>query len=243
MAKLTILLLVCAVLELSNTTPLMEAQLFPLERSLEANPELPTFEILQKIDAEHVPPMGDMGVEGNYFEQNPPLEVFEETDAGQGLSLSPSEELGVEQSMSLEDEQVKTESTSVCSIGWVKHWHRCFTYIRTERTWAESEQYCVFQGANLASIHSTEENHFIQEMIRRQTHDFPRVWIGGQDATQERLWLWSDGSRFYYRDWSNVQPDNAMGNENCMHINYGEEKRWNDYVCSRTLPSVCSMKL
>uniref|UniRef100_A0A8C7HDA7 C-type lectin domain-containing protein n=1 Tax=Oncorhynchus kisutch TaxID=8019 RepID=A0A8C7HDA7_ONCKI len=109
--------------------------------------------------------------------------------------------------------QVKTESSSVCSTGWFKHGHRCFTYIRTERTWAESEQYCVFQGANLASIHSTEENHFIQEMIRRQTHDFPRVWIGGQD------------------------PDNAMGIENCMHINYGEEKRWNDYVCSRTLPS------
>uniref|UniRef100_A0A8C7HDE6 C-type lectin domain-containing protein n=1 Tax=Oncorhynchus kisutch TaxID=8019 RepID=A0A8C7HDE6_ONCKI len=150
MAKLTILLLVCAVLELSNTTPLMEAQLLPLERSLEANPD-------------------------------------------------------------------------VCSTGWFKHGHRCFTYIRTERTWAESEQYCVFQGANLASIHSTEENHFIQEMIRRQTHDFPRVWIGGQDATQERLWLWNDGSRFYYHDW--------------------KEKRWNDYVCSRTLPSVCSMKL
>uniref|UniRef100_A0A8C8K8N0 C-type lectin domain-containing protein n=1 Tax=Oncorhynchus tshawytscha TaxID=74940 RepID=A0A8C8K8N0_ONCTS len=131
--------------------------------------------------------------------------------------------LGVEQSMSLEDEQVKTESSSVCSTGWFKHGHRCFTYIRTERTWAESEQYCVFQGANLASIHSTEENHFIQEMIRRQTHDFPRVWIGGQDATQERLWLWSDGSRFYYRDW--------------------KENRWNDDVCSRTLPSVCSMKL
>uniref|UniRef100_A0A8C8K038 C-type lectin domain-containing protein n=1 Tax=Oncorhynchus tshawytscha TaxID=74940 RepID=A0A8C8K038_ONCTS len=133
MAKLTILLLVCAVLELSNTTPLME--------------------------------------------------------------------------------QVKTESSSVCSTGWFKHGHRCFTYIRTERTWAESEQYCVFQGANLASIHSTEENHFIQEMIRRQTHDFPRVWIGGQDATQERLWLWSDGSRFYY-----------------------QENRWNDDRCTLKKP-------
>lgn len=85
MAKLTILLLVSAVLELSNKTPLMEAQLLPLERSLEANPELPTFEILQKIDAEHVPPMEDMGAEGKYFEKNPPFEVFEETDAGQGL--------------------------------------------------------------------------------------------------------------------------------------------------------------
>uniref|UniRef100_A0A673W7I0 C-type lectin domain-containing protein n=1 Tax=Salmo trutta TaxID=8032 RepID=A0A673W7I0_SALTR len=164
--------------------------------------------------------------------------------AGQGLlSLEPSEELGVEKSMSLEEEQVKTESSGVCPTGWFNHGHRCFTYIRTERTWAESEQYCVFQGANLASIHSTEENHFIQEMIRRQTHDFPRAWIGGQDATQERLWLWSDGCRFYYRDWSNVQPDNAGGNENCLHINYGEEKRWNDIVCRMKLPSVCSMKL
>uniref|UniRef100_A0A4W5R097 C-type lectin domain-containing protein n=1 Tax=Hucho hucho TaxID=62062 RepID=A0A4W5R097_9TELE len=160
MAKLTILLLVSAVLDLSNTTPLLEAQFLPLERSLEAN------------------------------------------------------------------------SDSECPTGWFKHGHRCFTYIGTKRTWAESEQYCAFQ-----------ENHFIQEMIRRQTHDFPRAWIGEQDATQERLWLWSDGSRFYYRDWSNGHPDNKRGNENCMHINYGEEKRWNDYVCSATLPSVCSMKL
>ncbi|XP_041723866.1 ladderlectin-like [Coregonus clupeaformis] len=241
MEKLTILLLVSAVLELSNTTPLLEAQLLPLKPLLEANPEL--------ADAKHVPPMEDMGAEGNYFEQNPPLEVFEETDAGQGLPLEPSEELGVEQAMSLEElwgmeeEQVITESRSACPTGWFNHGHRCFTYIPTERTWAESERYCVFQGANLASIHSTEENHFIQEMIRRQTHDFPSAWLGGQDATQERLWLWSDGSRFYYRDWDNVQPDNANGNENCMHMNYGEEKRWNDRVCSVKLPSVCAMKL
>lgn len=44
--------------------------------------------------------------------------------------------------------------------------------------------FCRFDGANLASIHSEEENHFITALTRGDTHDFPQSWLGGFDAIQ-----------------------------------------------------------
>ena len=38
---------------------------------------------------------------------------------------------------------------------------------------------------------------------------------------QEGLWLWSDGSRFYYTSWSPGQPDNNGGAEHCIDMNFG----------------------
>uniref|UniRef100_A0A8C7V0D7 C-type lectin domain-containing protein n=1 Tax=Oncorhynchus mykiss TaxID=8022 RepID=A0A8C7V0D7_ONCMY len=74
-----------------------------------------------------------------------------------------------------------------------------------------------------------------------QTYARLRENLDREVATQECLWLWSDGSRFYDRD--NIQPDNYQGNENCTHVNWGEEKRWNYCICSVKLPAVCAMKL
>uniref|UniRef100_A0A4W5PLW3 C-type lectin domain-containing protein n=1 Tax=Hucho hucho TaxID=62062 RepID=A0A4W5PLW3_9TELE len=136
-----------------------------------------------------------------------------------------------------------TEGRSACPSGWSKYGSRCFRYISTERTWAESEQFCVYQGANLASVHSTAEYHFIQEMVMIQTGGLPHAWIGGYDLAQEGLWLCSDGSRFEFTNWSKGQPDNYQGKQNCLYFNYGAEKRWDDGICSARFPSVCSRRM
>uniref|UniRef100_A0A674A0W1 C-type lectin domain-containing protein n=1 Tax=Salmo trutta TaxID=8032 RepID=A0A674A0W1_SALTR len=47
-----------------------------------------------------------------------------------------------------------TEGRSACPSGWSKYRSHCFRYISTERTWAEFEQFFVYQGDNLASVHS-----------------------------------------------------------------------------------------
>ncbi|XP_076155203.1 ladderlectin-like [Alosa pseudoharengus] len=76
-------------------------------------------------------------------------------------------------------------STGKCSWGWFRYGTRCFKFISNTRTWSESERYCVMMGGNLASVHSGEEYHFIQDLVRRHTQDTPRAWIGGCDAAQE----------------------------------------------------------
>uniref|UniRef100_A0A8C8J152 C-type lectin domain-containing protein n=1 Tax=Oncorhynchus tshawytscha TaxID=74940 RepID=A0A8C8J152_ONCTS len=113
-----------------------------------------------------------------------------------------------------------TECRSACPSGWSK-----------------------YGSPNLASVHSTAEYNYIQEMVMIQTGGFPRAWIGGYDLAQEGLWLCSDGSRFDFTNWSKGQPDNYQGKQNCLYINYGAEKRWDDGMCSTRFPSVCSRRI
>ncbi|XP_048089838.1 C-type mannose receptor 2-like isoform X1 [Alosa alosa] len=127
-----------------------------------------------------------------------------------------------------------------CPGGWSEFGSRCFQFVHTVTTWAEAERNCVRMGGHLASVHSKDEFLFIQDLIHRLTapSDAPYTWIGGTDAAQEDVWVWSDGSRFDYTHWHSAQPDNYYGGENCAHIT-GDS--WNDISCESGYPSVCSM--
>ncbi|KAK2863374.1 hypothetical protein Q5P01_002907 [Channa striata] len=93
-----------------------------------------------------------------------------------------------------------------CPDGWTNHGDKCFIFIDTPKRWTDAEVYCRFDGANLASIHSDEENYFITSLTRGDTHDFPQSWLGGFDAIQPGFWLWSDGSEFSYENWHENEP-------------------------------------
>ncbi|KAM7366628.1 hypothetical protein PAMP_016049 [Pampus punctatissimus] len=71
-----------------------------------------------------------------------------------------------------------------CPYSWSRFEERCFIFINSPKTWIEAENYCLFEGANLASVHSNEEHRFLQALTRGHTHDFPETWIGGFDAIQ-----------------------------------------------------------
>ncbi|XP_042179663.1 ladderlectin-like [Oncorhynchus tshawytscha] len=79
-------------------------------------------------------------------------------------------------------EEVGRESRSLCPSGWTKYGSRCLMFVHGPSTWIEAERYCVHFGANLASVHNSQEYHFLQELVRRHTNGFPGTWIGGSDA-------------------------------------------------------------
>ncbi|KAM4611435.1 ladderlectin-like [Polymixia lowei] len=135
------------------------------------------------------------------------------------------------------------QGATTCPGGWTKYCSRCFIYVPTRRTWAESERNCLSLGGNLASINSAQEYHRVQDMIRKLAKGFPRTWLGGHDATQEGVWLWSDGEQFSYTNWHHGQPDNGGRGQHCLTMNYGGVKRWDDEYCHGKLPSVCAMDL
>ncbi|XP_063040772.1 ladderlectin-like [Engraulis encrasicolus] len=133
--------------------------------------------------------------------------------------------------------------TLPCPDGWEQYGERCYKFISTARSWAEAERFCVLLGGNLASVHSIAEYHYIQGLIVTATHGAPLTWLGGTDAQQESIWLWSDGSRLTFLHWHPGQPDNYRGVEHCLQINFGGGLLWSDLVCSTLLPSVCARNL
>ncbi|XP_061566483.1 ladderlectin-like [Cololabis saira] len=128
-----------------------------------------------------------------------------------------------------------------CPPGWSAYKDRCFRYIPTRLTWAQAELNCRSMKGTLASVHNIYEYHKIQRIITAACHGYPTTWIGGSDAQQEKLWLWSDGSSFHYSNWCRGEPNNS-GQQHCLQINHSASKCWDDAQCWYKRPSVCARK-
>ncbi|XP_026180088.1 galactose-specific lectin nattectin isoform X2 [Mastacembelus armatus] len=136
---------------------------------------------------------------------------------------------------------VDCDSDFYCPHGWSSFRKRCFIFNETPKTWLEAEIYCQFDGGNLASIHSYEENHFVMSLTRGYTQTFPETWIGASDAIHPGYWMWTDGSKFYYKNWYNDDGDDGdETDDNCLKMNYKHELKWFYASCNSTLPFVCS---
>ncbi|XP_035985184.1 ladderlectin [Fundulus heteroclitus] len=144
---------------------------------------------------------------------------------------------------STDQEEVDLVQRSSCPPGWSPIKHRCFHYVSKPMTWARAEIHCLSMGANLASVHDMKEYHQVQSLITMATYKFGRTWIGGTNAQETRVWLWSDGSPLHYKNWCRRQPDNSWGRQHCLQMNYSGEKCWDDQRCSVRLPSVCAKEI
>nr|XP_023686758.1 lactose-binding lectin l-2-like [Paramormyrops kingsleyae] len=65
-----------------------------------------------------------------------------------------------------------------------------------------------------------------------------KPWVDAQEGT----WLWIDGTPFDFAKWNPGEPNNH-GKEDCVEINHGAEKGWNDLKCTTLLPSICAKRL
>ncbi|XP_039678987.1 type-2 ice-structuring protein-like isoform X2 [Perca fluviatilis] len=135
------------------------------------------------------------------------------------------------------------EKSSSCPRGWTRYNGRCFLYVPTAITWAKAERNCQSLGGNLASVHNIQEYLWIQKLIATTSHNSKETWIGGSNAQEGGIWLWSDGSRFIYVNWCPGQPDNYQGSQHCLQMNYSDGKCWDDVQCYSNHPFVCSKKI
>ncbi|KAM8767889.1 lactose-binding lectin l-2-like [Acanthopagrus schlegelii] len=138
--------------------------------------------------------------------------------------------------------QVKLQRGS-CPMFWYSFNGRCYKYVSTHLTWADAELYCVSEGANLVSIHSREEEDFVKSLVKNFDHAEGPTWIGLRDIHKDGRWMWSDGCAVDSVFWDAGEPNNAQGAEDCGHTNYGTYKKWNDWPCSKTHPSVCASRI
>merc|ERR1712168_1243154 len=184
-------------------------------------------------------------------EQNMPLDLMEQMAAvEQNMRL---EALPVEKAGRLEEEEVQAQEVAGaaedgvetrnggCPPGWAPYVYRykCYRFFSSPKTWVQAEKHCLNLGGNLASLHSVEEHKFITDLVWGSSGDFPITWIGGHDAVQDRMWFWSDGSRFDYQLWHTGQPNNAGGSG--IVLNYsGEGSNWYDISFGGSYPFVCA---
>ena len=125
--------------------------------------------------------------------------------------------------------------TGACPEGWVSYEGKCYGHpTRINLNWTDAESFCQnwSPGAHLASVHSAEEQQFVQE-------GFPRhIWLGGSDTHKEGSWIWSDGTQWDYSDWSSGQPDDAGSGQGCLEGNWHDLK-WDDDYCTRENLFLC----
>ncbi|KAL0970580.1 hypothetical protein UPYG_G00244000 [Umbra pygmaea] len=132
----------------------------------------------------------------------------------------------------------------VCPYGWHGYGTHCYLYVHFKACWTNAERNCLRLGGNLASVHSLEQYRFLLNVIERSAKRDQQTWIGGNDAVQEGFWVWSNGSRFHFRNWSRGQPsDSSRRRENCLEMNYGADRGLNDAFCWHKHPFLCSRQL
>ncbi|KAK1135320.1 macrophage mannose receptor 1-like [Acipenser oxyrinchus oxyrinchus] len=104
-----------------------------------------------------------------------------------------------------------------------------YTLIEVLKTWTEAQQYCREHHTDLVSIKNASEN----EEIVKKAQGKP-FWIG----LFNEPWKWShQGDNYTFHSWSNREPNNWGGNENCVMMS--KTGGWNDYGCNNQLPFFC----
>ncbi|XP_078382504.1 uncharacterized protein LOC144665192 isoform X1 [Oculina patagonica] len=119
--------------------------------------------------------------------------------------------------------------SDVCDENWRYFKGYCFRKVGSCDSWSGSQSTCATLGANLPSIHSQEENVFVQSL-----HGGEQSWLGFSDINTEGTFSWSDGTPSDFHYWAQKQPNNFR-NQDCVHtLGFLKDRHyeWNDINCT-----------
>ncbi|XP_061172826.1 macrophage mannose receptor 1-like isoform X2 [Saccostrea echinata] len=112
--------------------------------------------------------------------------------------------------------------------------HSCFNVTEVQSNFHEAQRICREKGAELASIHSEDENSFISDISSKD------LWIGLVLSSNAQF-AWTDGTPLDFTFWAKDEPNNYLDMEACSHLKLGGV--WNDNNCGNTLAGfVCKKR-
>ena len=110
-----------------------------------------------------------------------------------------------------------------CQPGWSAFNGSCYKFFYdSTQTWTSAMTECLTEGAALTSVHSREEDDFLNDLAEGNSY-----WLGGYP--NDNTWVWADYTDFDYTHNYGLTP----GSGNCIlqpSSTYGSG--WNDYPCS-----------
>ncbi|KAK6292296.1 hypothetical protein J4Q44_G00368800 [Coregonus suidteri] len=112
-------------------------------------------------------------------------------------------------------------------------------------TWSTAEESLLqpsTEGISRGRFTARGQNRVFVQDLGQETHQTRPVWMGGYDAAQKGMWLWSDGSAVDHFYWEEDEPSNSGQGENCMELHTGAGQGWNDVSCGELRFYVCSME-
>uniref|UniRef100_A0A8B9TFJ7 Mannose receptor C type 2 n=1 Tax=Anas platyrhynchos TaxID=8839 RepID=A0A8B9TFJ7_ANAPL len=145
--------------------------------------------------------------------------------------------------------------TGACPPGWsadpkLRHCYKVFNFdkLQEKKTWIAAQEFCRELGAQLLSLGSYEEEHFIANTLNKifgesepEIHEQHWFWIGlnRRDPAGDRSWRWSDGLGFFYHnfDRSNYDDDDIR---NCAVLDLAS-LQWMPMQCEAQLDWICKL--
>ncbi|RWS01995.1 ladderlectin-like protein [Dinothrombium tinctorium] len=133
----------------------------------------------------------------------------------------------------LKEPMIKDQDQYKCESGWHKYKNKCFYFIEELATAKQAFDRCKILNAQMATIHSAEENEFIRSIARNKY-----LWIGAvQSSNQFHSFVWIDGSEFNYTNWFLSDPN--IPSAHCVWAAYASTGNWGDELCATKFNILC----
>ena len=93
-----------------------------------------------------------------------------------------------------------------CESTWTLLGHHCHKIFVNPASYRDGEELCRQNGGNLGSIHSTNTNGFVKDLVSQENVE-GSVWVGMTYKGFDLGWAWEDGTAVSFTNWDQGQPD------------------------------------
>jgi len=117
-------------------------------------------------------------------------------------------------------------------------------YLLTQNIWTASEAEAEEMGGTLAIVKNAGEQDWIFSTFGDLSGTGRSFWIGLHRIEPGGKFVWVDGSPLDYAHWLAGEPNNASGNENCVHMRWDPATpgTWNDLNDANLLNGVVEVR-
>ncbi|XP_071824822.1 macrophage mannose receptor 1-like isoform X2 [Apostichopus japonicus] len=135
---------------------------------------------------------------------------------------------------------VPAEVAGYCSSGWSGYGSYCYLPVSGDGegfTWQEANDQCQILGAELVSIHSKDENEFVELLVETQLTGEDFFWFGLY-RNDEDGFSWTDFTPVEYDYWGSREPVSGLEGKDCglYWSTYGQ---WSVENCIKTEGYIC----